>query len=171
MNHSNAQPPYALLSRDFGTNSAASGYAAVDAGRRAVVALAGRSHIGADELRQLRQGGVGTASLSRDEADALCMVERCATPKSVEWDDFFIEAITGHCVWDLRPTGIVNETQGEWLIAMADVARTPNAFAVLVNVLTVAQRVPMWFNAAVKARAARGWPGAEAARALVERYG
>ena len=171
MNHSSAQRQSAEYSFRAGAILANSRYAAMDAGRSAIVALAGLPQIGAAAVRQLRQDGVGAGSLSRDEAEALCMVERSAALKSLEWDDFFIEAITSHCVWDLRPTGVVNEAQGEWLIAMADRARTPNAFAVLVNVLAAAHRVPLWLTAAVKARAARGWPGADDARALVERQG
>ena len=131
----------------------------MDAGRSSILALVRRSLVDAAAIRQLRHFGIAEGGLSREEAEALFALERAATPKIPDWDCFFVEAITDYCVWDLRPTGVVNEAQGEWLIQAADGAATPNAFAVLVNVLDVAHRVPMWFTAAVKARALRGWPG------------
>lgn len=131
----------------------------LDAGRSAILALARVPAVDGAALRHLREIGIGEACLSQDEADALFAVERAANAKVPEWDRFFVDAITDYCVWDLRPTGVINEAQGEWLIDSADRAKTPNAFAVLVQVLEAAHRVPMWFTAAVKSRMARGWPG------------
>lgn len=147
---------------------AAAQLAEMDAGRAAILGLAKLRLVDGAAIRHLRSLGVGEGCLTRDEADALFTIEQRDMAKVPEWDSFFIEAICDSVVWDLRPTGVVNEAQGEWLIAMADRANTPNAFAVLVNVLFVAHRVPMWFTAAVKARAARGWPGAQAARSMAE---
>ena len=130
-----------------------------DAGRCAILALVRAETVDAAALRHLRGLGLGDGGLSREEADALFAVERGTNLKIPEWDRYFIDAITTHCVWDLRPTGVVNESQGEWLIEAADRARTANALAVLVEVLAAAHRVPMWLTAAVRARQARGWPG------------
>lgn len=138
----------------------------LDERRSAIVALMRGVALDGDSLTHLRRVVFRDGAISRDEADALFDLEASATHKVAEWSDFFIRAITEHVVWDLRPTGVVNESQGEWLIQAADRARTPAAFAILVDVMDVAHRVPMWFGAAVKARAARGWPGAEAARAM-----
>ncbi len=108
----------------------------------------------------LERGG-----LTRDEADALFSLE-CARliTKCEDWGPFFIEAITSHVVWDTRPTGVINESQGEWVVQWADRASSVNGLAVLINVLSEAQRVPLWFLAAVKSRAARNWPGVQSVR-------
>ena len=81
--------------------------------------------------------------------------------KCAEWTAFFVETITDHVVWQSRPTGVVNESQAEWLLARADAAASLNALALLVNVLAEGHRVPMWLLAAVRARAARGWAGVD----------
>ena len=138
----------------------------LDARRFSIVALMRSADLDGDALNHLKRIVFADGAISRDEADALFQLEAAATHKVAGWDDFFIAAITEHVVWDLRPTGVVNESQGEWLIQAADRVKTPASFAILVNVMDVAHRVPMWFGAAVKARAARGWPGAEAARAM-----
>ena len=137
---------------------------------RARVALSAlrvaREITGADvaHLRGLFEEG----SISRDEADMLFAAERAPGAKCAEWTEFFVEAVTDHVVWQMRPTGVVNESQGEWLIARVDEARTLNAFAALVNVLAEAHRVPLWFVSAARSRAARGWPGTETAMAAAQ---
>ena len=150
-----ASPAAAIRADDSSERSCAM----MDAGRSAILALLRHGEIDEGAVRKLRAIGIGEGSLSREEADALFALERAQMPKPAAWDEFFVNAITDYCVWDLRPTGVVNEAQGEWLIETADRAATRNAFAVLVNVVDVAHRVPMWFTAAVKARAAHGWPG------------
>ena len=47
-------------------------------------------------------------------------LDRAAPVKCPEWTAFFVEAVTDHVVWQSRPSGVVNEAQGEWLIARAD---------------------------------------------------
>ena len=71
--------------------------------------------------------------------------------------------ITEHVVWQSRPTGVVDKKQAEWLIERADCCASANALALLVNVLSEAQRAPRWFLDAVRARAARNWPGVDQA--------
>ena len=137
----------------------------LDSSRSAIMALARVAVIDAETIDNLRRFGLNEAGISREEADALFALECADNAKAPAWDDLFIDTITRHCVWEMRPTGVVNEAQAEWLIQAADRARTPNAFAVLVNVLDEAHRVPQWLTAAVKARAVRGWPGADVARA------
>ena len=136
-----------------------------DRGRQAVQALAGKASISDADVAVLRRDVFSDGAVSRAEADVLFALERAPGGKCAEWTPFFIEAITDHAVWQARPTGIVSAAQGEWLLEQADATRTLNGFATLVNVLAEAHRVPAWFVAAVRARAARGWPGAEAAMA------
>ena len=133
--------------------------------RQAVQRLAGTDAIADMHVEALRRDVFGDGAVTRAEADALFALERSTTPKCACWTPFFVEAITDHVVWQVRPTGIVSAAQGEWLLEQADSARTLNSLAALVHVLAEAHRVPLWFVAAVRARAARGWPGAEIALA------
>ena len=131
----------------------------MDRGRATVLEAAQRSQITADDVAQFRRDIFADGFISRDEADALFTLDRLAHAQCPEWTAFFVEAITDHVVWQSRPTGVVNESQGEWLIARADASANLNGLAILVNVLAEANRAPMWFLAAVRARAARNWPG------------
>jgi hypothetical protein len=123
--------------------------------------------VSAEDLSDLRALMADEAPLSAAEIDKLVAIEASPAENCEAWRSFFIETLTDHVVWGARPTGVVNESQGEWLIAMADRCPTLGAFGVLVNVLAEAHRVPLWFLAAVRARAARGAPGAEIALAAV----
>jgi hypothetical protein len=60
--------------------------------------------------------------------------------------------ITEHVDWQSRPTGVVNESQAEWLIARTDECRSIGALAALVNVMVEAHQVPQWLAGAVHAR-------------------
>ena len=106
-----------------------------------------------------------TAWFRAKGADELFEVERAGVAKSREWTELFVEMITEHVVWQSRPTGVVERAQAEWLIERANACASVNALAALVNVLGEAHRAPRWFLAAVRARAARGWPGVDAALA------
>ncbi len=137
----------------------------LDRGRAAVMEAARRGEIIAEDVARLRRDIFVDGVIDREEADALFALDRAIATKCPEWTEFFVEAITDHVVWQSRPTGVVNEAQGEWLIARADAAASLNGLAVLVNVLAEAHRVPAWFLAAVRARAARNWAGVAEARA------
>ena len=136
-----------------------------DRGRQAVQDLCGKAAICNDDVAALRRNVFRGGFVNREEADALFALERSPVVKCAEWTPFFIETVTEHAIWQARPTGIVNAAQGEWLLEQADRTRTLNSLAALVPVLAEAHRVPLWYLAAVRARAARGWPGAEIALA------
>jgi len=141
----------------------------LDRGRNAVVSLANVTQITSEDVVRLRRLIFSQTGVGRDEAEALFHLERSGIPKCREWTALFVEAITDHIVWQVRPTGVVNTPQAEWLIQQADRTRTLNAFAVLVNVLAEAHRVPAWLPAAVKGRAAAGWQGVSEALTQAER--
>lgn len=126
-------------------------------GRAAVMSLTNANEISSEDVTRLRRMIFSQTSVGRDEAEALFDLERSNAVKCPEWTAFFVEAVTDHIVWQARPTGIVNTPQAEWLIGEADKTRTLNTFAVLVNVLAEAHRVPAWLPAAVKGRAGAGW--------------
>ena len=135
----------------------------VDRSRTIITAMIHGRKVSAMDVAWLRREVFADGWVSREAADELFAVERAGLANAPEWTEFFVEMIAEHVVWQARPTGIVNEVQAEWLIARADECASVNALAALVAVLAEAHRAPAWFLAAVRARAARGWPGVEAA--------
>jgi hypothetical protein len=126
----------------------------------ALAALAGRMEISAADVAALR-AAFAERPFARADALALFALEAgAATPP--EWTPFFVSAITDLVVWNARPTGVIEPAAADWLMAQADAARTVNCFALLVNVLAEAHRIPAWLPAAVRARAAQ-WPGVKEA--------
>lgn len=126
-------------------------------GQALIDAIQAGGSIGVAELAKLREYFTAVAPMTRTEAEALFELDRTVADKHDEWTSFFVETITDYIVWQSRPTGLVNGAQAEWLLAHADEGRTLNAFAILVNVLAEADRVPAWLPAAVHGRAA-AWP-------------
>ena len=121
--------------------------------------IADTSDVSRGDVASLHRHLFADCSIDRAEAESLFDLDRAALSRCDAWTSFFIQAVTDHVVWGVRPTGRLDEGQAEWLVAQVDATRTPNAFAVLVNVLDEAQTVPSWFPGAVRARAIAGWPG------------
>jgi hypothetical protein len=117
------------------------------------------------DVAWLRREVFADGSVSREAADELFEVERAGVAQTPEWTELFVEMITEHVVWQSLPTGVVDETQADWLIARADSCASVNALAALVNVLGEAHRVPRWFLDAVRDRAGQNWSGVGAALA------
>lgn len=113
------------------------------------------SGVDAADLAGLRAMAEEAGGFNRQEIDALATIEAASAPKCDDWAAFFIDAVTDHMVWQSRPSGVVNEGQGEWLIAMADRCASPAALGALANVAAEAHRLPLWFVAATRARLAR----------------
>lgn len=142
-----------------------------DRARSAVMNLARAAAVTCADVALLRREVAGEVSLCRDEVDALFAVDRAlgfaapgpGAPVTADdaWAEFFVRTVTDHIVWESRPTGMVSDRQAEWLLARVDEARTSTSFAILVNVLQEADRVPAWFAAAVRRRAVSDWPGLE----------
>jgi hypothetical protein len=126
-------------------------------GRSLIDSIKAGASIGQAELSQLREYFSAVAPITRTEAEALFELDRTIADKHDDWTSYFVETITDYIVWQSRPTGLINGAQAEWLLAQADEGRTLNAFALLVNVLAEADRVPAWLPAAVHGRAA-AWP-------------
>ena len=114
--------------------------------------------INAETVRKLRYDLFRGDALTQDEAEALFDIERTARPDSEDWVEFFVDTIVDFLLWQQRPSGVLNEAQAEWLLAQVDGARSLTTFAILVAVLDEAHRTPGWFCAAVRGRAAKGWP-------------
>ena len=137
----------------------------VDRSRSIIGAMILGRRVTAMDVAWLRREMFADGIVSREEADELFALERAGIAAGREWTEFFVEMITDHIVWQSRPSGVVGDSQAEWLIERADACASVNGLAALVNVLAEAHRAPRWFLAAVRARAKRGWPGVDAALA------
>ena len=137
----------------------------VDRTRSIISAMILGRKVTAMDVAWLRREVFADGSVSREAADELFEVERAGVAQTPEWTELFVEMITEHVVWQSLPTGVVDETQADWLIARADSCASVNALAALVNVLGEAHRVPRWFLDAVRARATSNWAGVKAALA------
>ena len=126
-------------------------------GRALIDGLTAKGRIDAGDLANLREYFGAVAPLTRTDAEALFELDRTVSDTHDDWTSFFVETVTDYIVWQSRPTGLVNGAQAEWLLAQADAGCTLNVFAILVNVLAEADRVPAWLPAAVHGRAA-AWP-------------
>jgi hypothetical protein len=140
----------------------------LDGGRAAIFEMLDRGKVSAEDVLFLRRTIFQDDIVTQEEASALFALERDVADKAPEWTPFFVEAITAYVVWQTRPTGIVNEAKGEWLIENVDRAKTLNSLAALVNVMAEAHRIPAWFRAAARGRASRDWPGAAEALAAAD---
>ena len=135
----------------------------VDRSRTIITAMIHGRQVTAMDVAWLRREVFASGKVTREAADELFAVERAGLANAPEWTEFFVEKIVEHVVWQARPTGVVSESQAEWLIARADECASVNALAALVATLGEAQSAPAWFISAVRARAARGWAGVEEA--------
>ena len=131
----------------------------IDRSRSIISAMILGRKVTSIDVSWLRREVFADGVVTREAAEELFAVERAEIEKSPEWTDFFVEMVTDYALWQARPTGVLNETQAEWLLEQADSCMTVNALAALVNVLGEAHVAPRWFLAAVKARAHRQWKG------------
>lgn len=76
--------------------------------------------ITADEILSLRRDGWGDATIDADEADAVFVLNDHLAEKTMEWSDFFVEALSEYIVHAVEPHGYVSEDQAEWLIERID---------------------------------------------------
>ncbi|MBV1701613.1 MAG: hypothetical protein KGQ46_07300 [Hyphomicrobiales bacterium] len=126
---------------------------AFESRRKAIHAYAQRKQLNPVDLEVLRQLFLSHA-LDQCEAEALFALDATLCGANADYDAFFVSLLSSHVIWDLRPTGVVNEAQSEWLVRQCDKARTPARMALLSNVLAEAHRVPGWFAPVVRARLA-----------------
>ncbi|MFZ1743501.1 MAG: hypothetical protein WAT93_11625 [Pontixanthobacter sp.] len=73
-----------------------------------------------DELLSLRQLGWGDGKIHREEAEAIFAINRTLSEPSVEWTDFFVEALSEFVLNGTEPRGYCDEAEAEWLIGALD---------------------------------------------------
>ena len=135
----------------------------IDRSRSILGALVLGRRITAMDVAWLRREIFADGRVTTEQAEELFDVERANVATDSAWTALFVDLITDHVVWQARPTGIVNDTKAEWLLARADACRSANALAALGNVLAEAQRAPPWLASAVRKRLSAGWRGVDAA--------
>ncbi len=132
--------------------------AAVERARPAMLSLMQMGKLTLPDVVDLRRELLSDRSPSRVEIEDLLGLDAVLRPEIDAWTDLLVEAVTDHLVWDLRPTGVLDESQARWLIAKVDASKTASSFAILVNILDEAHRVPRWFESGVRQRAVAAWP-------------
>ena len=143
----------------------------LDQGRPALLRLVQKGCVTVADVAHLRREVFADRAPTRIEIEDLFAIDAIARPQDLSWVEFFVEMVTDHVVWDIRPTGVLDETHAQWLIAKVDASQSASSFAVLVNILDQAHRVPRWFAAAVRARAAAGWPSLVSSFAMAPSVG
>jgi hypothetical protein len=131
---------------------------AIDRSRTIISAMIHGRRMTAQDVAWLKREVFADRKVSREAADELFAVARAGMDNSPEWTEFFVDMITEHAVWQVEPTGVLDNGEAEWLLARADECGSVEALAALVNVLAEAHRAPQWFVTAVRARASGGWP-------------
>ncbi|MEQ5788079.1 hypothetical protein J3454_09260 [Erythrobacter sp. NFXS35] len=99
----------------------------------------------ADELLALRREGWGDGIITRAEAEALFTLNTALSERSVEWCDFFVEAIGEHVLNGTPPRLQCNEAEAVWLIAQVDhdgVTESMVELETMVRILERAENTP-----------------------------
>ncbi|AKH43284.1 hypothetical protein FHS61_001014 [Altererythrobacter atlanticus] len=72
--------------------------------------------ISPDEIRSLREAGWASGNITQVEAEAIFSLQRALKQPSLEWADFFVEAISEYVLHGTQPRGHASETEAQWLI-------------------------------------------------------
>ncbi|MBD3729804.1 MAG: hypothetical protein IE933_08880 [Sphingomonadales bacterium] len=101
--------------------------------------------VSADEILALRQLGWGDGQISAAEAEAIFAINRQIAQPSVQWVDFFVEALGEYVLNGTPPRGYVDDAETEWLIGALDHDGRLESMAeleLLVRVMERATNVP-----------------------------
>ena len=101
--------------------------------------------VSAEEILALRGTGWADGKMEPEEAEALFAANDALTAPSLEWCDFFVEALSEFVVNTVDPHGYVDQDMGDELIARIDADGKVDSLAeleLLVRVLEKALNVP-----------------------------
>lgn len=96
--------------------------------------------IAADELLALRREGWGDGVITRAEAEALFALNTALTARSLEWCDFFVEAIGEFVLNGTPPRLQCSAEEAEWLIAQIDHDGEVESLAELETMVRIIER-------------------------------
>ena len=89
-----------------------------------ILRIVGKQSITVQDVTDLQHGVEEGGFVTREEAEALFLVERMVPTACASWGVFFIEALTAHLVWERRPAGKVLADDVAWLSHTLALPRT-----------------------------------------------
>lgn len=72
--------------------------------------------ISAEEILDMRRAGWADGKMTRAEAQAVFAAQHASANPSIEWSDFFVEAIRNHVLEGSEPKGYASEEKAQWLV-------------------------------------------------------
>lgn len=108
-------------------------------------AIVASGEVGPDDVLALRREVFGAITVTKDEVEALFVVDEGTERQSKEWREFFIEALTDWLVRQQEPAGYVTDAQAEWLVARIKAdgrLRDGTEVEIVVRVLELADAAP-----------------------------
>jgi len=85
--------------------------------------IIGRGEVTSADIMALRQNIFGDITVTREEAEALFLIDEGTERRVAEWRDLFLEALTDWLIRQQAPRGYVTDEQADWLIARIEAAR------------------------------------------------
>ncbi|MCB2080050.1 MAG: hypothetical protein KDE55_20435 [Novosphingobium sp.] len=98
-----------------------------------------------EEMLALRRLGWGDGVITREEAEAIFVINRSLNETSGEWVDFFVEALGEFVLNGSEPRGMCDDEEAQWLIGALDAdgrLETMAELELLVRVIEKARNVP-----------------------------
>ena len=97
-----------------------------------------------EEMLALRRLGWGDGVITREEAEAIFVINRSLNETSGEWVDFFVEALGEFVLNGSEPRGMCDDEEAQWLIGALDAdgrLETMAELELLVRVIEKARNV------------------------------
>lgn len=110
-----------------------------------LAALIERGRVEPSDVMAMRQSTYGDGVVCREEAIGLFAVHTNCATKCVEWDEFFVEALSDFLVHHVEPAGYVNEKQASWLVSAISrngTVATKTELELLITILEKARMSP-----------------------------
>jgi len=113
--------------------------------QRAQSCLVDPGRIDADDVLRMRREIFSDSIVAAPEAEALLTLNSQADEQSLEWSQFFLEALTDYLVHQAAPAGHISDDNAAWLIehiSRDGRVESRNELELLVKVLETAQTSP-----------------------------
>ena len=107
--------------------------------------IIGRGEVTSADILALRRSIFGEITVTREEAEALFLIDEGTERRVAEWRDLFLEALTDWLIRQQEPRGYVTDEQAQWLIARIEAdqrARDGTEIELVVRVLEQADAAP-----------------------------
>jgi hypothetical protein len=127
---------------------------ACEALRFYIADVLGRDVLRQDDVTHLWGLTFDQEMITPEVIEALFAIEGKVHIRDSAWAVFFTETIAHYVIWEIGPAGVVTGSVAEWLVGLADAARTSLALGLLAHIIAEAAHVPSWLPAVVRARLA-----------------